>query len=46
MFFLVIKIPRMPRKKIINEKNSKKKIFRLAIIERINFYFKKTFFKL
>jgi hypothetical protein len=31
IFFLVINIPRIPRKKIINEKKSKKKILKLAI---------------
>jgi hypothetical protein len=33
----------MPRKKIINEKNSKKKIFRLAITEELIFILKKRF---
>jgi len=35
IFFLVMKIPKIPKKKITKEKNSKKKMFKLAIVKKL-----------
>jgi len=38
IFFLVINIPKIPRKNMTNEKNNKKKILKLVIIFQIHFW--------
>jgi hypothetical protein len=38
IFFLVIKIPKIPRKNMIKEKNNKKNILKLDILSRKNIF--------
>jgi hypothetical protein len=38
IFFLVIKIPKIPRKNMIKEKNNKKNILKLDILSRKNVF--------